>query len=178
MALAATGATPIIGGNNQKQERKDGNMPKLPKKVAKRVEDTESSEFPLIPDGKYVGVLKEVLVSDEPGDSGSHYWMWVFEKANEEDVERTMNEAWTAGTLRNITSLSEKADFKMKEAFAAFNVPADTDTDELLGQRVLLVVGHGPIRKGPRKGDITNSINKVLPWDGEGGGADSDEDEF
>lgn len=153
--------------------------PKLSKKVAKMVNETEGQDFPLIPDGKYVGVLREVKVSEAPGESGSHYWMWFYEKADDtDDTEAVeLNEEWTSGRLMNITSLSEKAAFKMKEAFDAHGVSADTDTDEIVGTKVLLMVGHRTVTKGARMGELTNSIEKVLPWDGEEGDDDSDSDD-
>jgi hypothetical protein len=68
------------------------------------------------------------------------------------------------------TSLSDAADWKMKEMFEAFGVPADTDTDELLGKEIWLAVSQRVIEKGARMGETGNNVERAMPV---GGGEDA-----
>lgn len=134
-------------------------MPKLSGQDARTVEAAaEESEkrFQPIPQGVYVLQLVDVDVSDAPGDSGFHYWIWKF---------RVLDEAYRGKELQLITSLSPQAAFAIGLAFAAFGVPADTHTDELLGQRCMGYVIQRPDRKDPSR--IFNSISNVTPYDAE-----------
>lgn len=130
-------------------------MPKLPKKRAKEVEATESQSFDPLENGRYIGRLRDVTVKD---GKEYPYWSWEFDNIRSLDGESTY-----PGRQWANTSLSPKADFKMKEAFEAFGVPADTDTDELIGDEVILVVGTRTIKEGDRKGEQTNTVNNLLP---------------
>ena len=130
-------------------------IPKLNKKQAKAV-DNASSSFEPLDDGVYHARLRGVTVSENPGPSGSHYWKWEFEIVEEPYVNRRL---WTN------TSLAENAAFKLNEAFAAFDENTDTDTDELCGRICKLVVSTGVIQSGARKGEISNSIERIAPAD-------------
>lgn len=143
-------------------------MPKLPADIASTVDETESTSFEPLPEGKYGAVLREVTVSDQPGKSGFHYWRWEFEVTDDEYKGRRQ---WTN------TSLSPKAAFKFKEVFDAFGVPADTDTDELIGQPVTLVVVQKVIPSGSRAGETGNEVSRVLPAV-DGGGEDGEDDDL
>ncbi len=132
-------------------------MPKLNKKQAKGVDDASGSFEPL-DDGVYHARLRSVEVSDNPGPSGSHYWKWEFEVVEEPYVNRRL---WTN------TSLAEAAAFKLKELFDAFGEDTDTDTDELCGEIVRLVVSTRTIQEGTRKGEVANQIDRVSPADEE-----------
>ena len=132
-------------------------MPKLNKKQAKEVNDA-SGGFEPLEDGVYHARLREVDVSEQPGPSGSHYWEWEFEVVEEPYINRRL---WTN------TSLTEAAAFKLKEVFDAFGEDTDTDTDELCGRTVRLVVSTRTIQQGARKGEISNQIERVSPADPE-----------
>ena len=133
-------------------------MPKLGSDIAREAENAAEEDGPEpVPDGVYVGKLDEVKVSDEPGNSGHHYWMWVFKLQDEEYQNKK---------LTFITSLSPKARFSVGGAFKAFGVPADTHTDELLGQLATLHVSMGPIQRGSRKGQMGNTIESLSPYEG------------
>lgn len=137
-------------------------MPKLASDQARQAEQAHlegpKDQGPLVPEAMYLGKLKEVEVSNKPGPSGHHYWVWTFELQDEgyEGVEKAL-----------ITSLSPDAAFAVGGAFAAFHVPADTDTDELLGQFAVLEISQVPIEKGSRKGELTNRVEKLHPVDGD-----------
>jgi hypothetical protein len=132
-------------------------MPKLNAKQAKSVDAAESSFEPL-EDGVYHARLREVTVSENAGASGFHYWMWEFEIVEEPYLNRRL---WTN------TSLSPAAEFKLNEMFAAFGVTSKTDTDELCGQVIRLVVGSETQQQGAGKGKINNTIQRVTAADEE-----------
>ena len=131
-------------------------MPKLASKDAQLVEETESTGFEPVPAGIYPARLVDVSVGE--GAKGP-YWKWEYEILV--GYEHAGRKFW------NITSLSPKAAFKMKETFEAFGVSPDTDTDLLLGKDVTLQVGVGTIQSGERTGQSTNVVNQVLPFVGE-----------
>lgn len=128
-------------------------MPKLDKKTAGAVNESSSSFEPLEA-GVYYLRLRDVDGSRE-GPSGP-YWSWEF------DVIQSTTESNPSGRLWNNTSLSEAAQFKMKETFDAFGVPTDTDTDELIGECVKAVVSVRTIQQGARKGELSNQIDRLV----------------
>lgn len=136
-------------------------MPQLPQDVADDVANVESS-FELLEEGPYVATLKDVTVSDSEGASGYHYWRWEF------DLDDAPGRQWLN------TSLSPKAYFKLQETFEAFDATPDTDTDELIGDKVRLIVSQTTAQGGKRKGELVNQVDSVLPLNGAGdvGGGD------
>jgi hypothetical protein len=130
-------------------------MAKLNKQMQKQVDDAKSSFEPL-PDGVYHALLRDVDTTRE-GPKGP-YWSWEFEVIDDEFKGRRL---W------NNTSLSKEAAFKMNEAFTAFGVTSDTDTDDLIGQVVKLQVSTRTIQEGSRKGEPANQIDRVKPADDE-----------
>jgi len=127
-------------------------MPKLSADVAAEVEKAEGQAFEVIDEGIYRAVLEgEVEVKE--GANGI-YWRWVF---------KLTDEGFTSRKMFLNTSLSEAARWRLNEVFKAFGVPADTDTDELIGKPVRLYVIQRIIKEGTRKGDLSNDIKQVLP---------------
>lgn len=135
-------------------------MPKLSKKAAARVEDAEIQSFAAIPPDVYVVKLNDVDGSRE-GPAGP-YWSWELEVVDGEYAGRKL---WVN------TSLSDKADFKMKEVFHAFGYSADSDTDEIIGEQCRVLVSQRVIEQGQRKGQLGNNVDECMPL----GDADGDE---
>lgn len=133
-------------------------MPKLNKTTAKKAADSGSS-FEVFDAGVYMCKLLKVTVSDKPGKSGSHYWTWEVEIDDPEFAELNGRRGWL------ITSLSEKALFKMNETFAAFGAATDTDTDELIGNYALGTFSQEVQEEGQRKGQLQNRLEGLLPAD-------------
>lgn len=142
-------------------------MPKLAKKIAQKVEETEGGVYEAFPEGTFIGTLKEVTVSDEPGPSGAHYWRWTFDTITGHSGEDVEQGKVYPGNLFVNTSLADNALWKMKEVFEAFGYTPDSDTDEMCGEKVKLVVSQRVIEKGSRKGDIGNNVDRVLSLDSE-----------
>lgn len=140
-------------------------MPKLAANIAREAEQAaEEDPYKLLPVGIYVGKLDEVEVSDQPGPSGHDFWAWKF---------IVQDEGYKGAQQTAITSLSPKARFSIGAAFAAFGVPADTHTDEILGELALLTVNQAPIAKGNRAGQIGNRVESIDPYDGRLGAAEA-----
>lgn len=131
-------------------------MPKLKSDVAAKVDEAESLDFEPLPENVYNAVLDGEVEAAE-GPNGL-YWKWTFKITDEgyEGRKQFVN-----------TSLSEKALWKLKEVFEAFGVSADTDTDDLIGQPVKLMVVQRVIEKGNRKGELGNEVKQVLPASGD-----------
>jgi hypothetical protein len=148
-------------------------MPKLNKENAKKAENATSGFEPLDP-GAYHVKLMNVDASRE-GPKGP-YWSWEFEVV--EPGEYTGRKLW------NNTSLSDDAMFSFNQTFAAFDVPTDTDTDDIMGDVVKAIVSIRTIEQGARKGELANQIDRLVPAEegfevpaGAGGGESPNPDE-
>jgi len=132
-------------------------MAKLNKAMQKQTENA-SSGFDPIPDGVYHFKLRDVDAT-RTGAKGP-YWSWEFECVEEPYVGRRV---W------NNTSLSENAAFMMKQTFDAFGVPLDTDTDEMIGNVVRLVVSVRSYTANAGKPNEelrrTNQVDRLQPKD-------------
>lgn len=129
-------------------------MPQLPGDKAAQVAEAESNGG-LIEDGLYEMYLKDV--EEAQGGKGP-YWKWTF--AFPEDAPQYKNwHQWLN------TSLTPESAWRLKEAFDAFGVPTDTDTDTLVGKRVLVSIGSQTAQAGARKGELVNFIRNLHPLD-------------
>jgi hypothetical protein len=126
-------------------------MPQLNETYASGIDEQPQSVGVLEP-GVYEAVLVEVVA--KPGKVAP-LWSWRYEVAPGQVGE--------GRTMFNNTSLSEEARWKMKETFDAFGVPANTNTDRLLGQRVKLLVAKVIAQQGKRQGRFVNEIQEVMP---------------
>ena len=130
-------------------------MAKLNKQMQKQTEKAESGgSYEPVEPGVYHLRLRDVN-TDGSGAKGP-YWSWEFESVTPGSVGRRF---W------NNTSLSEAAAFKMKETFEAFDVPLDTDTDDMLGLIVKARISIRTIQAGNRKGELANQIDRLEPKD-------------
>lgn len=132
-------------------------MPKLNQETARKVSEAEDG-FKPVPDGVYVVELREDVDVRE-GEKGP-YWSWCFEIPKEhEDKELD----YAGRRFWHNTSLSDAAYFKLKETFAAFGVPTDTDTEDLVKRRVKVVIRTEIQQKGKNKGRENSVIDQLLP---------------
>lgn len=129
-------------------------MPKLSNEAAKKANEAEgsSSREPL-PEGKYRVRLLEV--ESTKSAAGNPMWVWKFEAENPE--EHAGRWLWER------TAIQENTMWKLRQVFDAFGVPADTDTDDLIGARVDLMVGQTVAQRGKMQGKIVNEITEFLP---------------
>ena len=148
-------------------------MPKLSKAAAKQVANTETQSFGAIPGGIYIGRLDEVTTGTGK-QSGKPYWSWAFTVVSDADGD----EEYAGRKLWINTSLSEAAHFKLKEVFEAFGYTPDSDTDEMIGEQIKLLVSETVIEQGARKGQPGNNVDRAIALDDDGeGDGESDEDD-
>lgn len=165
-------------------------MPKLDKKMAKAVNESEVPEggFTAWPNGKYVASLAEV--ETRFSEAGNEMWNVVFEDCTDLDGEKMpgkqftnlvlpgddnkMPEDYTGPVkgLRKGQTLEEawksRNDFlrgKIKEFFLAFGYSEDSDTDEMIGERCAIKVSQVTIQKGKRKGETGNQVDGFFSLD-------------
>lgn len=142
-------------------------MPKLNKSQAAQVEESEAASGGfLLPEGRYAARLESV---EEKEGNEYPYWVWQFEHLhNEEGVEQP-------GKQWNNTSLSPKSAGFLKASFEAFGYTSDSDTDEMLGEWVVLHLVQEPIARGPRAGELRNSVARLAEFDADDWDFDPDE---
>lgn len=131
-------------------------MPQLNEATAAKVEKAESG-FALLDPGIYIVQLHSVEVKQSQSGKGP-YWAWRF------DIPE--GEAHEGRRFYENTSLSEAAYFRLKAVFAAFEVPTTTDTDELVGRKIRIALGHETQQQGQNIGTLRNSIDHLLPLEG------------
>lgn len=131
-------------------------MPKLNKNAAKQVDkaDAASGSF-LLPEGRYAAQLKQV---DEKDGKEYPYWVWEFHNLHDEEGVKRPGKQW------NNTSLSPKSAGFLKATFEAFGYTSDSDTDEMLGEWVVLYLVQETIAQGQRAGQLRNSVQSLAEF--------------
>lgn len=131
-------------------------MPKLNPNLTNKVKEAASSSgFGAMDAGTYRARLTEV-VAKNAASSGNPMWVWTWE---------IIEDPYKGRKQWNNTVLTDAALWKVGESFAAFGVPEDTDTDELLGCTAKLVISQRKITQGAREGQMGNNIDQVIPDD-------------
>lgn len=143
-------------------------MPKLNKTQAKKTAAAESSSFGPLDPGIYTGRLSSVEAKD--GAKGT-YWSWEFDEIETRDGDKVPGRLWVN------TSLSDSASWKLKEMFDAFGYSTDSDTDEMVGERIKLQVSQRVIESGARAGELGNNVDRCMPLDDDDDGGDADDEE-
>jgi hypothetical protein len=129
-------------------------MPKLNQKTAKAAEGAAEDGGPgPMPEGRYICRLLEVNAKDASAPDKAPYWSWQY--AVNEEGDFFDRKLW------DNTSLSEAAQWRLGAVFAAFEVPADTDTDELIGREVAIIVGQETAQRGKMLGKLVNVVNRI-----------------
>lgn len=132
-------------------------MPKLSSENAKKVAEVEDNggggNYGPIPEGKYRVRLLEVESAKTA--KGAPKWVWKFE---------TTDPAENSGRwLWEHTAIQDSTMWKVRQVFDAFGVPADTDTDDLIGNSIDVMVGVEIAGAGKMKGKEVNTIREFLP---------------
>lgn len=152
-------------------------MPKLAAKDRKKVEkaDAVSGDFQPLTPGKYIATLSQVEAKNSA--AGNPVWNAEFTDVMTLEGEKQPGRQWYNLNLptsdeapEGYTKGAEKwATYqrmcagRLKAFFEAFGYTVDSDTDEMIGDKVVLQIGITTIQKGPRAGQKTNSVNAVLP---------------
>lgn len=157
-------------------------MPKLNKKIAKNIAAAEvvSSEFELLPDGKYVGELAEVTV-EEHQNYPNHMSTWVARFKNLKNyrtgktypgsqwlrlqviTDETMPGAYDKGQDKWETWV-RMSNGQLKGFFENMGFTADSDTDEMIGELGFLSIGHRTNNSGKRAGQVQNEVRGLEPF--------------
>lgn len=135
-------------------------MPKLSSDRAKDVRKAgqEGSKFVLLPEGRYV--VKLIEVESKDSRKGDPMWVWHFETVKFLDGETTP--ATTGKTQRYHTVLTDKALWNLDKVFESFEVEPDTDTDELIGERIVVYINQELITSGKAEGKLGNNITDLF----------------
>ena len=132
-------------------------MPKLAAKQAKAVDEAEAASGSyLLPEGRYAAQLLEV---NEKEGAEHPYWVWAFGNLHDSHGNLVPGRMW------NNTSLSPKSFPFLKATFEAFGYTTDSDTDEMVGEWVVLYLVQEPIGKGPKAGQLRNSVQSLQEFD-------------
>lgn len=125
-------------------------MPKLIATLATKADkekDKWGDRTPL-DNGFYLFKLLKVEAKD---GTAAAQWIWTWEELH------------TTKRVFDSTSLSEKAIGRLGKVFEAFGVPADTDTDLLVGKVLALRISQRTIQEGEKKGQIVNNVDSWHP---------------
>lgn len=183
-------------------------MPKLAakhRKAAATVENT-GGDFKAFPPGKYIATLAKVEARQSA--AGNSYWNWEFKDITSLDGTKQPGRLWHRTMLPIDTmpddyvpgkhkragttpSQQEKEEswkqyqdltlLRFREAYEAFGYTMDTDTDEMVGEKVALVVGVTTQQQGANAGKEVNEINGLESADDyetDTGDGNSDDDDF
>lgn len=179
-------------------------MAKLAVKDRKKAAKAEAvgGGFEPIPAGKYVASLSEVEAKDS--QAGNPLWNITYVDIEDMDGESVPGRQWFTlmmlqdempSTYKPSASALKKADGDVEVAWAnyqefvagrikgwfeAHGYDLTTDTEEMIGEKVILQIGIETIQSGPKKGEKTNRVNAVLPYDADaaGSGGSDDGDDF
>lgn len=130
-------------------------MPKLSDKIAQEVQNTApaASGSLLLEEGLYAAQLLKV---EEVEGTEFPYWNWEFGNLHDQDGTRRPGRQW------NNTSLSPKSRAFLSQTFEAFGYTADSDTEELIGEWVVLSVVQAIQAKGKNAGKTRNEVNGLM----------------
>lgn len=127
-------------------------MPKLGGEKAQAVKKAgeEAGDQQLLQPGVYE--VKLTTVKSQKSQAGDPMWVWHF---------KTVKPLKNVG-IREFTSLSEESLWKLAQVFGAFGVEPDTDTDELLGDKIKVEIDIEIAQRGKLKGKEVNTITRWL----------------
>jgi hypothetical protein len=136
-------------------------MPKLNSTKAAEVKKAgEEGAFPLFP----LGMTRMKLVDVTTGNARSGAPMWTWElrylehlEPNEEHPDPTK---YADKTFRYFTVVQDNTLWDLDRVFAAFDAEPDTDTDDLLGDDLVVVFDQSIATGGRAKGEMQSEIVK------------------
>lgn len=145
-------------------------MPRLaPARAAEVKKAGEEGAFPVFP----VGLTKLKLADVTTGNSraGDPMWTWEFkyveylenweapEGAEPGSKDATHpTERYAGKSIKYYTVLRDDLLWDLDNMFAAFDSDPDVDTDDLVGDMIVVMMDQAVIEKGPAKGNMGNNI--------------------
>lgn len=142
-------------------------MPKLNPTKAAEVKkagegSTTSGKYVLLPEGKWR--VKLVDVESKTSSKGDPMWVWSFralEFLEGDRVAKDKNGAvidFSERELKYYTVIKDTTLWDLDRVFAAFDAEPDTDTDELVGDEVVIYIDQQIITGGKSKGQMGNNV--------------------
>lgn len=143
-------------------------MPRLNSAKAAEVKKAgEEGAFPVFP----VGLTKLKLTDVTSGSSraGDPMWTWQFKYVEFLDVytpepgeehKPHPTERYAGKKVTYFTVLRDDLLWDLDRVFAAFDAEPDTDTDDLVGDEIVVMMDQAMIEKGRSKGQIGNNITQ------------------
>lgn len=131
-------------------------MPKLlPAKAAEvKKAGEEGSKFTLLPIGKFRVKLTDVESTESR--AGKPMWVWKFETVEfldgKSDGSNKGKEVWYRTVIQDNTL------WDLDRVFAAFDAEPDTDTDDIIGDEIVVMIDQEMITGGKSKGKMGNTI--------------------
>jgi hypothetical protein len=180
-------------------------MPKLNSATANQVANEEpinsgGGDYPVLPDGKYLGRLREVTVRN---DGNVPQWSARYDHIHDLGGESQPGSlfanlnlpvgkkgadkpSWYDKTQEKWETYQRMSRGRLAAFFEGMGFTPDSDTDEMVGEWCVLVVGHHTIPTGKNQGKVTNDVNGfeqvpeeledlVQELESNVGGSDSDE---
>ena len=149
-------------------------MPKMDTKTRAKAEKAEAvtGSFEPIPTGKYLADLR--AVEAKKSQAGNPIWTWEFDNIRDLKGTAFPGRQWFTSTLpldkmpadanKDKWETAQRLSAgRLKAVFEAFGYSLDSDTDEMLGETVVLQVGIETIKQGPKMGERTNRVRAILP---------------
>lgn len=172
-------------------------MPKLAKKMAAKTDKAKpvNGGFEPLPPGKYIATLSKCEA--KLSSAGNPMWSIEFDNIVNLDGEKqpgrqfynlnlpttddapanyTANGKVAAGSAEAQTKWEQYQGLchgRLKAFFEAFGYDADSDTDEMIGEQIIIQLGIGTINKGPKMGQSTNQVNGLFTLDSVDGAAEA-----
>lgn len=150
-------------------------MPKLlPAKAAEVRKAGEASgtsgKFVLLPEGKWK--VKLVDVESKTSSKGDPMWVWSYKAVEflegdgvpKNDKGETID--FSDRELKYYTVIKDTTLWDLDRVFGAFDADADTDTDELIGDEIIVAVDQQIITGGKSKGQMGNNVTDFFTLDG------------
>lgn len=131
-------------------------MPKLNPTKAQEVKKAgeEGSKFTLLPIGKFRVKLTDVESTESR--AGKPMWVWKFETV--EHLDGTTDGSNKGKELWYRTVIQDNTLWDLDRVFAAFDAEPDTDTDDIIGDEIVVMVDQEMINGGKSKGKMGNTI--------------------
>lgn len=131
-------------------------MPKLlPAKAAEvKKAGEEGSKFTLLPIGKFRVKLTDVESTESA--KGKPMWVWKFETV--EFLDGTSDGSNKGKEVWYRTVIQDNTLWDLDRVFAAFDADPDTDTDDIVGDEIVVMIDQEMITGGKSKGKMGNSI--------------------
>lgn len=130
-------------------------MPKLNNDKAAAVKAAGEADSLVLPEGLYKVKLTDV----ESKESGKGKPMWVWKFKTVELLDDPTNKAVQGKEQWYFTVIQDNTLWDIDRVFASFEAEPDTDTDELIGDEIVVMISQEVATGGKRKGKMTSVIS-------------------